>query len=433
MRTPTSATPDADDALHTALGRLSVAVAAARTPRSCHGIALDALEAAAAEVAAAARALERRSQESEQSGRAAAGEATSRLAGGVAHLLNDLLTGVACDAELALSRLPPTDPIRKHVESVCRAAERGGILARDLLAVGREQILRPRVVRLNELLDLAPQLPAVEVDPGGMELQLLALVMRAREAMGGEGRLGIWTTVSAAAGRSRERQVLLAVTDHGEEIAAEDVALLCEAPRLAALGTGRGTLGLAAACSFVRQSGGTFEIHSRQGEGTVVRILLPAAAARPALASARPAVELGGTILLVEDDDNVRNPLAELLEDRGYLVLAAAAGGTATALAARHEGPIHLLVSDVMMPGMTGIELARALAPQRPEMRVLFTTGHPKAVAAAVAEAVATAGRAAAGSPAFVLTKPFTSQLLLRRINEVLRGAEPAAIRWGGQ
>lgn len=410
--------------------------------------ALDALatvERAAADLAAAGADLAHHAEERERRCRTEVVEATTRLAGSVARSLNDLLTGVAVDTELALSRLPETDPIRKHLESVSRAAERGSVLARDLLAVGRNQVLHPRVLNLNELvadlepalarllgsriqlvLDLAAQLPPVEIDPAGLEQLLLTLAVRAREAMAGVGRLGIWTALSSlGAPGLRERRVLLAITDSGEGMVGDDLAHLCEPFVPAGPGLGRGGLGLASACGFVRQSGGTFEVYSRPGEGTSVRILLPAAVtagvARAAPAARRSA-DGGGTILLVEDEDNVRLPLAEMLEDRGYLVLAAPDGSAAEALAARHDGPIHLMVTDVMMPGMNGVELARSLARTRPEMRVLVATGYPDAMA----EAQAAEGPAA-GPPLSLLRKPFTSQILLRRVAEMLREVHPAS------
>ena len=405
--------------------------------------ALAAVHRAGAALADAGAGLARQAEEREGRCRAEVAAATTRLAGAVARSLNDLLTGIGCDTELALSRLPETDPIRKHVESVARAAERGSVLARDLLAIGREQVLHPRVLHLNELiadlepvvarllgpriqlvLDLAPQLPPVAVDPAGLEQLLLSLTVRARETMAGEGRLGIWTTLSAVASGgthgARQRRVLLAVTDSGDGLVSEDLAHLCEPFVPAGPGLARGGLGLASACGFVRQSGGAFEVYSRPGEGTIVRVLLPMAApARPAVPAAGAAAE-GGTILLVEDDENVRRPLAELLEDRGYLVLTAPDGATAETVAAHYEGPIHLLVTDVMMPGISGVELADALAPRRPAMKILFTTGFPEAVA----EALAGEGPAASG-PSALLRKPFTSQALLRRIAELLRHAPP--------
>ncbi len=418
------------------------------------GAALDAVRQAAGQLAAAAAGLERDAEEQQRRCSSEVVAATTGLAGGVARSLNDLLTGIACDTELVLSRLPATDPIRKHVESVAQAAERGSVLARDLLAVGREQVLRPRLLHLNELvadlepalagllgrrvqlvLDLAHQLPPVEVDPAGVEQMLLSLAVRAREAMAGEGRLVIWTALSSAGAPTgagspagTARRVLLAVTDGGEGIPGEDLAHLCEPFVPAGTGFGRGALGLASACGFVRQSGGTFEVYSRPGEGTIVRVLLPAAApARPAVPPLRAATaEAGGTILLVEDEDNIRLPLAELLEDRGYLVLAAPDGPSAEAAAARHDGPIHLLVTDAMMPKMNGVELARALARSRPEMRVLVATGYPDALAemaemAALAAIPETGDAPAAGPPLSLLRKPFTSQALVRRVAEILR------------
>lgn len=360
-------------------------------------------------------------------------EAVGRLAGSVAHSLNNLLTALACDAELALSRLPAGDPVRRHVASVGRAIERGGALVRQLLAFGRERTSRPRTVRPGELLaeladlmrrllgerieltlDVARRLPAVALPQ--FEQVLLTLLANARDAMPGGGRL----SVKASAARDLPGGgIELIVADTGEGMDAEARARLFD-PLFSTKGEGGGdpALGLAWVHGVVEQAGGRIEVASRPGEGATFRLLLPAAreadsreraGARPAEAAETGAAE---TLLLVEDEENVRSPMAELLEDRGYLVLSAADGAEAARIAERHRGPIHLLVTDVILPGMSGQEVAALLTERRPEVKVLYTTGYPDEL---VGGSMLPGGR-----PASLLRKPFTGQALVAMIREML-------------
>ncbi|MEA2694684.1 MAG: two-component system, cell cycle sensor histidine kinase and response regulator CckA [Acidobacteriota bacterium] len=363
-------------------------------------------------------------------------QVVGRLAGGVAHSFNNLLTAMAFDTELALSRLPESDPIRKHLVAVQSAVERGGTLVRQLLAFGREREPRPRALDLNRVvaevgesvrhllaerielvLDLTAGLPPVRMDPLQMEQVLLTMAANAWEAMPDGGRLRIAT----AAARPPETRVQLTVTDTGRGMGEEALAHLFE-PLYSTWEEGGLGLGLTWAREVVQQAGGRIDVESCPGEGSTFRIFVPTVEPLGAGTAAARGIEepplsahFGAeTILLVEDEGDLRRPLAEILEDRGYLVLSAASGPEAMDLAARHDGPIHLLVTDVVMPGMSGQELARLLTPQRAETRVIFTTGYPEDM---VAEETLLGD-----GPYHFLKKPFSSQALMQLMQEVLRG-----------
>ncbi len=371
-------------------------------------------------------------------------QVVGRLAGGVVHSFNNLLTAMAFDTELALARLPAGDPICHHLQAVQSAVERGGTLVRQLLAFGRERRPRPRVLELNRLvaevgesvrqllagrieliLDLTPGLPAVRMDALQIEQVLLTLAANAWEAMAEGGRLRIGT----AAALPPETRVQLIVEDTGRGMDEEALAHLFE-PLYSDWEEGGLGLGLAWARGVVEQAGGRIDVSSRPGEGSTFRILVPtveptgmagtgvtAVGARGATLPLRDLSSMpfgAETILLVEDEGDLRRPLAEILENRGYLVLSAASGAEAMDLAKRHAGPIHLLVTDVVMPGMSGQELARLLTPLRAETKVIFTTGYPEDVVAE--ESLLGDG------PYHFLKKPFSSQALMLLMQDVLRG-----------
>jgi nitrogen-specific signal transduction histidine kinase len=366
-------------------------------------------------------------------------QVVGRLAGGVVHSFNNLLTAMAFDTELALARLPAGDPICHHLQAVQSAVERGGALVRQLLAFGRERQPRPRALELNRvvaevgesvrqlvagrielILDLTPGLPAVRMDALQMEQVLLTLAANAWEAMAEGGRLRIGT----AAALPPEARVQLIVEDTGRGMDEEALAHLFE-PLYSDWEEGGLGLGLAWARGVVEQAGGRIDVSSRPGEGSTFRILVPTVeptgtagtvgvTARGAdLRDLSPEPFGAETILLVEDEGDLRRPLAEILENRGYLVLSAASGAEAMDLATRHAGPIHLLVTDVVMPGMSGQELARLLTPLRAETKVIFTTGYPEDVVAE--ESLLGDG------PYHFLKKPFSSQALMVLMQEVLR------------
>jgi two-component system cell cycle sensor histidine kinase/response regulator CckA len=347
-------------------------------------------------------------------------QVVGRLAGGVVHSFNNLLTAMAFDTELALSGLPEGDPVCHHLQAVQSAVERGGALVRQLLDFGREHKPRPRALELNRVvtevgesvrqlvagrielvLDLTPGLPQVRMDAIQIEQVLLTLAANAWEAMAEGGRLRIAT----AAARPPETRVQLLVEDTGRGMDEAALAHLFE-PLYSNWEEGGLGLGLAWARGVLERAGGRIDVESRPGEGSTFRIFLPTvestgAAAAPARAADLPdlASFAAATILLVEDEGDLRRPLAEILENRGYLVLSAASGAEAMDLAKRHAGPIHLL--------------ARLLTPLRTETRVIFTTGYPEDVVAE--ESLLGDG------PYHFLKKPFSSQALMVLIQDVLR------------
>jgi CheY-like chemotaxis protein len=269
--------------------------------------------------------------------------------------------------------------------------------------------------RIDLAFDLAPGLPPVRMDAIQMEQVLLTLAANAWEAMPEGGRLRIGT----AAARPPESRVELSVTDTGRGMDGEALSHLFE-PLYSTWEEGGIGLGLIWVRDMVEQAGGRIDVESRPGEGTTFRLLLPTVEPVEGTESAQagdlaePSPLFGvETILLVEDEGDLRRPLAEILADRGYRVLSAASGDEAMELAAGHDGPIHVLVTDVVMPGMSGQELARLLTPQRTEMKVIFTTGYPEDM---VAEETLLGD-----GPYHFLKKPFSSQALMLLMQEVLR------------
>jgi two-component system, cell cycle sensor histidine kinase and response regulator CckA len=369
-------------------------------------------------------------------------EAVGRLAGGIAHDFNNLLTVINGYGDLMLNRLDAGDPNRELLTEVMKSAERAIHLTRQLLAFSRKQVLQPRVVNLNALLNelrklLAPligedidlrfvpgnELDLVKIDPGQFEQAIINLVVNARDAMPDGGRLIIETRNVELGEDDAAHQrdvraggyVLVAVTDSGLGIDPATKARIFE-PFFTTKGPGKGTgLGLAMVYGFVKQSGGHIEVYSEAGHGTAFKVYLPRAEqGTAATRSAAGTVEVPKgreTVLLVEDEAGVRNLSKFVLEANGYTVLEAGHGEEALIVAERHAGAIHLLVTDVVMPGMSGRQLANSLCQVRPATRVLFMSGYTD-------EAVLRHGVIDA-SPAF-LQKPFSPIGLARKVREVL-------------
>ena len=369
-------------------------------------------------------------------------EAVGRLAGGVAHDFNNILTAITGYSDLLLSDLPPGDPKRGDVEEIRAAAARAASLTRQLLAFSRKQVLRTRVLDLNALLRtlermlqrligedvrletaLAPDLGAVRADPGQIEQIIMNLAVNARDAMPSGGRLTIETAnVVLDEGHARQHpgaaagpHVLLAVSDTGVGMDEDTRAHLFE-PFFTTKEQGKGTgLGLATVYGIVKQSGGHVWAYSEPGHGATFKIYLPRVDEAPEPLIPPPADRGAGggteTILLAEDDRAVREIAAETLGHRGYRVLRAPEGQTALELARAHDGPIHLLVTDIVMPGMTGRDLAEALLAARAATRVLYVSGYTD-------DAVVRHGVLQAGLP--YLQKPFTPDDLARKVREVL-------------
>jgi PAS domain S-box-containing protein len=372
-------------------------------------------------------------------------EAVGRLAGGVAHDFNNLLTGVLGNLSLALMDLDPQHPVRGYLDEASRAAENAAALVRQLLAFSRKQIVEPRVFDLNELLANTPRLlerligedvelrvfplpgPAhVKADPGQIEQVLVNLSVNARDAMPRGGRLTIETSVVALDAEYCKRHlearpgpyVMLAASDNGVGISEEVRPRLFE-PFFTTKPAGRGTgLGLATAYGIIKQAGGSIEVYSEVGHGTTFKIYLPqvdeTAAAQAASLGEGELSRGSETVMIVEDDQIVRGVARAALERLGYRVLQASNGAEALRLADQTPGRIDLLMTDVVMPGMNGRELAERLQTLRPDLKVLFASGYTENVV--VHHGVVEAG-------VHFLAKPYVPSGLARKVRQVLDGS----------
>jgi two-component system cell cycle sensor histidine kinase/response regulator CckA len=342
----------------------------------------------------------------------------------------------------AMARLPADEAARKHLREIEKVGQRGAALARQLLAFSGRQVLHPKIVQLNHLLtgmedgirrflgpdvelrlELHPDLDRVLLDPEQFEHVVMNLVSNARDVMPDGGHLTLETvnlevpadSAGLPLSESPGRYVLLKVSDSGPGMP-ESVRQHAFEPFFSTKGGMEITgLGLSTAYGIVAQSGGQILTDSAPGRGTGFHIYLPAEnAAAEGAAAAGPEPEEWETLLLVEDEDNVRQPLAQILANRGYNVLAAADALEAIQISQAHAGPIHLMITDILMDGLSGVELAERLAFQRPEMRVLFATGYPAGL---------TEG-AKLGGDANLLKKPFSGRELVTKLREILAGGD---------
>jgi CheY-like chemotaxis protein len=380
-------------------------------------------------------------------------EALGRLAGGIAHDFNNLLTVIGTYSAFALRQVSSADDgLRRDIEEIRKAGETAASLTRQLLALSRRQVLQAQVLDLNtvvadtykmlrrligEDIDLvtvpAQDLGCVKADPGQLEQVLLNLVVNARDAMPRGGRVTIETasvvggTKDGPAGIPPGPHTMLAVSDNGSGMDAETLSHIFE-PFFTTKGRDRGTgLGLATVYGIVAQSGGHIAVESEPGQGTVFRVYLPRVD-EPADRLAPPstgAEARGGqeTILLTEDAVDLRALAREVLTRRGYQVLDAADGADALALAERHPGPIHLLLTDVVMPRVSGRELAEQLAAKHPAMKVLYMSGYTD-------DAVLRHG--VLRSEVAFLQKPFGPGALARKVREILDTEVPAQASGSG-
>jgi PAS domain S-box-containing protein len=370
-------------------------------------------------------------------------DAIGRLAGGIAHDFNNLLTAITGYSQIALLKLHAEDPLRKDIEEILKAGERATGLTRQLLAFSRRQVLQPRLLDLNSVIvgmeymlrrligeditlvtRLEPDLGRVMADPGQIEQVILNLVVNSRDAMPAGGTLTIQTAnidlfedYSHQNYRARPGPyVMLAVTDSGCGMD-ELVQSRAFDPFFTTKESGKGTgLGLSTVYGIVEQSGGDIRLYSQAGQGTTFKIYLPRIEEKEKKvpASIRPAeVSLRGveTILLVEDEDAVRNLIRSILRQNGYTVIESRHGGEALLICERYEGPIHLLLTDVVMPQMSGGELADRLQPLRPSMKALYMSGYTDNDIIR---------RGAPDAESSFLQKPFTPQVLLRKIRALL-------------
>ncbi len=369
-------------------------------------------------------------------------EAIGQLAGGIAHDFNNLLTAINGYSDLVLRRLQAADPLRHNVEEIKKAGERAAALTRHLLAFSRKQVLQPVAIDLNTIVSdmekmlrrligedvelrtvLASELGTIKADPGQIEQVILNLAVNARDAMPQGGKLTIETEnvyideeyathhVAVKPGH----YVMLAVSDTGTGIDEKTRAHIFE-PFFTTKEVGKGTgLGLSTVYGIVKQSGGNIWVYSEVGQGTTFKVYLPrvAGGAQEYRRSVAPKEALQGkeTILLAEDDEMVRNLVLEVLRHYGYQVLEASNGGAALLICERHKGQVHLLITDVVMPEMSGRELAVRLSQLRPDMKVLFMSGYTD-------NAIVDQGVLAEGTP--FIQKPFAPDALAHKVKEVL-------------
>ena len=393
------------------------------------------------------RAEQERARLEEQFRQAQKMESVGRLAGGVAHDFNNLLTVINGYSEMLLKRLAPGDPVRARVEQIKRAGDRAAELTQQLLAFSRKQVTQPRLLDLNaviaesrrmlerllgediELVTISsPALGCVMADPGQIHQVLMNLMVNAHDAMPQGGKLVVETADVELdesfgfdhPGASPGPYVRLAVSDTGTGMDADTLRQVFE-PFFTTKGPGKGTgLGLSTVYGIVRQAGGWITAASEPGRGSVFEVYLPAVRC-PAATGDTNGVgpeDLRGheTILVVEDEAEVRLLAAEVLENSGYRVLVAATGPEALQAAAAHPEPIHLTLTDVVMPGMNGKELAARLLALRPGMKILYMSGYS-------GEAVARRGVLDPGVP--YIAKPFSSNALAAKVREVLGPSAP--------
>ena len=383
-----------------------------------------------------------RKQLEEQFHQAQKMEAVGRLAGGVAHDFNNLLTAILGSADLVLDSLTAHVPEREEVEEIRKAALRAADLTRQLLAFSRQQVIAPMVLNPNDVVAnmdkllrrllgedvelrtvLASDVAAVKADPSQLEQVVLNLAVNARDAMLNGGRLTIETQnveldqeyVRGHLSAQPGAYVMLAVSDTGVGMDATTQARIFE-PFFTTKEKGKGTgLGLATVYGIVKQSGGWIWVYSEPGHGTSFKVYFPRASEAAAPVAPSPASPLSvrgsETVLVVEDDEMIRNLVQKVLKANGYTVLVAAGGRDAERVAGQHPGPIHLLMTDVVMPGMNGREVAQRLAAARAGIRVLYLSGYTDD--AIVHHGVLKPGVA-------FLQKPFTPAVLGRKVREVL-------------
>ena len=370
-------------------------------------------------------------------------EAVGRLAGGVAHDFNNLLMVVSGYTEVLLEQLRKDDPLLAKVQAIQQAADRATTLTRQLLAFSRKQLLELKVVDVNaivadmerllrpligENIDLTTKLASnvghTRADAGQLEQVIMNLVVNAKDAMPTGGRILIQTSEEELDAVRREHSliqpgsyILLSVSDTGAGMDKETQSRIFE-PFFTTKEKGKGTgLGLSTVYGIVKQTGGYIFAHSELGSGSTFRIYLPKVAdppGQPGLVKHTQAPSGGSeTVLLVEDEDSVRELVRETLQSKGYTVMEACDGINGMKVAETHDGKIDILITDVVMPGMSGRELAQRVSASRPTIKVLYLSGYTED--AIIHEGVLDPGTA-------FLQKPFTLQALARKVRDVLHG-----------
>lgn len=362
-------------------------------------------------------------------------EAIGQLAGGVAHDFNNLLTVISGYSELLLQALANQEALRGLVDEIRKAAVRAASLTRQLLAFSRKQVLAPRRLDLNEVVrdtekmlcrligedvelvtNLQPRLPLIQADPGQLEQVLLNLAVNARDAMPQGGTLTIETRENIAEPwEQRRSEILLLVRDTGQGMTEEIKRHIFE-PFFTTKGVGKGTgLGLAVVHGIIEQSEGHIVVDSEPGRGTTFVIHLPCLEESTSPDRSAPTLQPipGGaeTVLLVEDDDRVRGLALQILQSCGYTVLEAGHGEVAIQLAAAYRAPIHLLATDVIMPGLGGVAVATRVQELHPEAKVLYLSGYTD-------DAVMRHGVMV--EQVEFLQKPFTPRILAQKVRDIL-------------
>lgn len=371
-------------------------------------------------------------------------EAVGQLTGGIAHDFNNLLTAINGFAELIQYRLLPDDPLQELINNILHSGRRAADLVKQLLAFSRKQIIEPKVLNLNLVvvdmgamlqrvigeniqlkMMLSPDLWSVKVDPAQIEQIIANLAVNARDAMPDGGQLTIETGnvvldsdyVATHLGAQPGEHILLAMSDTGIGISEEVQAHIFE-PFFTTKEVGKGTgLGLATVYGIVKQNNGNIWVYSEEGHGSTFKIYLPRSP-EPMQPLPRPELEIDlptgdETILLVEDDAGVRELARRVLEKQGYTLLEAQNGEEALQVVSEHRGSLHLLLTDIIMPGMTGKTLAEQLTQQQADLKVIYMSGYPHNIIA---------NHGALDPDVIFLSKPFTSVTLTRQVREVLDG-----------
>jgi two-component system, cell cycle sensor histidine kinase and response regulator CckA len=367
-------------------------------------------------------------------------EAVGRLAGGVAHDFNNILTVISGYTRMILEELSPQDPLREYADEIAKAADRAGAVANQLLVFSRRKLLQPRIVDVNAAitqnekmirrllggdiqltLDLEENIPHIKADPNQIEQAVVNLAVNSRDAMPEGGRISIQSAkvyldedyVRTHLGVKPGEYVMVAVTDTGQGMTAEVRQRIFE-PFFTTKERGRGTgLGLATVYGMVKQCGGDIWVSSEPSKGTTFRLYFPKANGQPRetnpLEKETAAVEKRETVLVVEDETPVRELTVRMLQQLGYNVLSAASGSEAIAMNDSFAGRISLLVTDVVMPEMNGQQVAEALLQLRPELKVLYVSGYTEHIVI---------HRGAKPGVDF-LAKPFSREALAKKLTEL--------------
>jgi signal transduction histidine kinase/DNA-binding response OmpR family regulator len=369
-------------------------------------------------------------------------ESIGRLAGGVAHDFNNLLTAITGYSQMLLQQLETQSPMRGKLDLIKKAADRASALTGQLLAFSRKQLLQPQVLELNDLIAnidkmlrriigedvelvtmFGHNIGRIKADPTQLEQVMLNLVVNARDAMPNGGKivmetLGVELDEAYArrhVGVTPGRYVMLAVSDRGCGMDAEVLKHIFE-PFYTTKKRGKGTgLGLSTVYGIVKQSGGNIWVYSETGQGTTFKIYLPQVddEAKEIQHEELPVEVSGGseTVLLAEDEEFVRNFVRDVLQKYGYTVLEAQHGSEALRIGLQHSGPIHLLLTDVVMPRMSGQQLAKQMATLHPKVKVLYMSGYTES---------AIVHHGVLDSHAAFVQKPFTGEALARRVRDIL-------------